>query len=155
MRGVRTAAGALAAAAALAGTGAAAASLPAAFGSAKQGSLSVSSSVLLAPRQALMQGVWLDPSRPCAESHAVRVTVQIFWRRGAAHENVRRSKVGTVDNCAEGGPNFGFTLSARGRGLSCANGKWKPGLYSFVTRTEDTVTGLIAIASLDHRITSC
>ena len=54
----------------------------------------------------------------------------------------------TVDNCAEGGPNVGFTLNARANGFGCPNGKWRPGDYSFTTRTVEQASGLEATAVL-------
>ena len=60
---------------------------------------------------------------------------------------------GRIDNCAEGGPNFGFDLVPRRIGLGCANGRWKPGRYSLVTRVTDVGTGLVAQASLYRQVT--
>jgi hypothetical protein len=53
-----------------------------------------------------------------------------------------------VANCAEGGPNMGFTFSARRLGMACPSGAWKPGRYSLATTTKHLASGLEAIASL-------
>lgn len=57
------------------------------------------------------------------------------------------------DNCAEGGPNFGYDLTARAAGMACPNGRWKPGYYSFVTTVRDRTSGLAAQASLHYEAT--
>ena len=65
----------------------------------------------------------------------------------------KRSRRGAVDNCAEGGPNFGFDLTPRTYKMACANGRWKAGRYSLTTRTLDVRSGILAQASLYHQIT--
>ena len=40
-------------------------------------------------------------------------------------------------------------LSARAVGMACPNGRWKPGLYHFLTRAKEPKRGLEASASLD------
>ena len=66
---------------------------------------------------------------------------------------VRRSRVGLVQNCAEGGPNFGFDLRPRALGLGCADGRWAPGRYALTTITRDPVSGLSGSASLYRQVT--
>ena len=51
-------------------------------------------------------------------------------------------------NCAEGGPNLGFHRTAASVGLACADGRWKPGRYDFVTRTKHIASGLVALGTL-------
>jgi hypothetical protein len=140
------------AAAALAGVLAATASAAGpektAFGGAKNGTLELTSSVIMLPRAVEMRGGWQDESLPCTDSRTLEVTVEIFWSKGTATKHRTRTRTMTVENCAEGGPNVGFTLAARGQGLACRNGKWRPGDYSFLTVTRDTVTGLEASAVL-------
>ena len=53
-----------------------------------------------------------------------------------------------VENCAEGGPNVGFTIFAKPNGFACPNGNWRPGDYSFLTRTTELASGLQATAVL-------
>ena len=108
-----------------------AADLPASTGMAQRGSLKVVSRVLLSPTGGEMKGVWLD-------GKATRI---------------RRARTGTVDNCAEGGPNFGFDLRPRVYKMACANGRWRPGRYSMTVKTTHVRSGLIAQASLYHQIT--
>ena len=64
-----------------------------------------------------------------------------------------RARTGFVDNCAEGGPNFGFDLKPRAYRMACANGRWKPGRYSMSVKTTHVRSGLIAQASLYHQVT--
>jgi hypothetical protein len=147
---VKTILATLAVVAALAAPAALAANEPAAYGSATSGALSVTSGVLLGPKTADMRGVWLDETRPCSETRALKVTVEVFFSSstGATRRKVL-SKTGPVGNCAEGGPNFGFTFRAKKHGFACASGAWKPGSYSFATTTRDTTTGLVGTASLN------
>jgi hypothetical protein len=40
--------------------------------------------------------------------------------------------------------------------MACANGRWRPGRYSMVTKTLDPRSGMSAQASLYHQVTrSC
>jgi hypothetical protein len=119
-----------------------------AFGTAKSGDLQVTSSAIMLPRAADLRGGWLNEAVPCTDTRTLIVTVEIFWSRGPSTRHVTLTKAATVDNCAEGGPNVGFTLSARANGLGCRNGKWRRGDYSFHTRTVEQTTGLEATAVL-------
>ena len=140
--------------AALAAPAALAADEPAAFGAAKSGSLSVTSGVLLGPKSTDLRGVWLDETRPCAETRTLRVTVEVFFSAASgATKRARLTKSGRVGNCAEGGPNFGFAFRPARYGMACRSGAWKPGSYSFATTTKDLRSGLTAIASLTWRKT--
>ncbi len=132
----------------VAATAAAAGPEKTAFGIAKSGDLQVSSSAIMLPRSADMRGGWINEAVPCTETRTLRVTIRIFWSRGSATRNVTRMKTMTVDNCAEGGPNVGFTLNARANGFGCPNGRWRPGDYSFTTRTVEQASGLEATAVL-------
>jgi len=51
-------------------------------------------------------------------------------------------------NCAEGGPNVGFTITARSLGLACRDGSWKPARYDFVASTTEPTRSLRALADL-------
>jgi hypothetical protein len=51
-------------------------------------------------------------------------------------------------NCAEGGPNVGFTFSPAEAGMACPNGSWKPGRYDFLTRARHVRSGVVAVATL-------
>ena len=133
---------------------AAAADQPSAYGMAQRGSLKVVSNVLLSPTGGEMKGVWLDGKLGCLDRRTLRVSIQIdLVSPGGRTTRIKRSRQGAVDNCAEGGPNFGFDLAPRAYKMACANGRWKPGRYSLTTRTLDVRSGMLAQASLYHQIT--
>ena len=139
--------------AALAASVALAADMPSATAVAEQGSLKVVSRALLAPRSAELMGVWLDARRPCTDQRQLRVSILVDRVRGAVTTRRNRSKTGPVANCAEGGPNFGFTVTPTGLGMACPNGRWTPGRYVFVVRTFDPVSQLRAVATLSYQET--
>jgi hypothetical protein len=122
-----------------------------AYADARSGTLSVTSGIVVLPRSADMRGVWVDEAVPCLENRRLRVRVDIFYTvfGSSAGRHLRRTRTGPVGNCAEGGPNFGFTLRADGNGFACPNGAWKPGRYGYVVRTTFLATGLRATASLN------
>ena len=131
-----------------------AADVPAAYGIAQRGSLKVVSGVLLSPTGGEMKGVWLDGKRGCLDKRRLTVAIQIDLVSPAGKTTrVKRSRTGSVDNCAEGGPNFGFDLVPKALGLGCANGRWRPGRYSLTTKTIHLASGLMAQASLYHHAT--
>ena len=133
---------------------AAAANQPGAYGMAQRGSLKVVSNVLLNPTGGEMKGVWLDGQRGCRDWRTLRVAIHIDLVLPAGKTiRVKRSRTGFVDNCAEGGPNFGFDLAPRALGMGCANGRWRPGRYSMNTKTTHVASGLIAQASLYYQAT--
>jgi hypothetical protein len=121
---------------------------PIAFATATKGNLNVVSDVLLAANGAEMRGVWFNEARSCFETRRLRVEIEVFYSRGTATSHVQRVKTGTVANCAEGGPNFGFFFRPSRHGLACPNGRWKPGSYSFLTTAKDLRSGLTASTSL-------
>jgi hypothetical protein len=122
---------------------------PTSFGTARLSTLTVTASVLVSPKAADMRAVWDDTKAPCTESRRLRVRVLVD--RVAAGKTTRARRAGAFAdaNCAEGGPNVGFTLAARAVGMACPNGRWKPGLYHFLTRAKEPKRGLEASASLD------
>ena len=121
---------------------------PFAFADAKRGNLQVVSGALVGTDAADLRGVWLNQAVGCNQWRSLRVSVLIDYVRRSVTRRVRRGRTGAVRNCAEGGPNFGFTLKASRIGLACPNGRWKPGLYTFVVRTTHRATGLRATLSL-------
>jgi hypothetical protein len=145
---IRLIAAGLALAGVVAATAAAAGPEKTAFGIARSGDLQVSSSAIMLPRAAELRGGWLNEAVPCTETRTLRVTVEINWSRGSATRSITRTRTRTVENCAEGGPNVGFTLNARANGFACPNGLWRPGDYSFTTTTVEEATGLEAAAVL-------
>jgi hypothetical protein len=133
---------------------AAAADEPSAYGMAQRGSFKVVSNVLLSPTGGEMKGVWLDGKRGCLDTRTLQVSIQIDLVSAAGRTTrIKRSRRGPVDNCSEGGPNFGFDLAPKAYKMACANGRWKPGRYALTTRTLDVRSGIVAQASLYHQIT--
>jgi hypothetical protein len=130
-----------------------AADLPEATGMAQRGSLKVVSRVLLSPTGGEMKGVWLDGKATCLTKRTLRVSIQIDLVSPGTTTRIARARTGFVDNCAEGGPNFGFDLRPRAYEMACANGRWKPGRYSMTVKTTHARSGLIAQASLYHQVT--
>ena len=145
---------ALAALALLLAAPALAADEPAAYGIAQRGSFKVVSAVLLNPTGGEMKGVWLDGKKGCLDTRRLQVSIQIDLVSPAGKTTrVKRSRAGAVDNCAEGGPNFGYDLVPKALGMGCANGRWRPGRYSLTTKTTDLASGLSAQASLYRQVT--
>ena len=127
---------------------------PSAYGMAQRGSFKVVSGVLVSPSGGEMKGVWLDGKRGCLDTRTLRVSIQIdLVSRAGKTTRIKRSRQGAVDNCAEGGPNFGFDLAPKAYKMACANGRWRPGRYAMTTRTLDVRSGIAAHASLYHHIT--
>jgi hypothetical protein len=127
---------------------------PSAYGMAQRGSFKVVSNVLLGSTGGEMKGVWLDGKRGCLDRRTLKVSIQIDLVSPAGKTTrVKRSRQGAVDNCAEGGPNFGFDLAPKAYRMGCANGRWRPGRYALTTRTLDLRSGMAAYASLYHQIT--
>jgi hypothetical protein len=127
---------------------------PAAYGMAQRGSLKVVAGVLLSARGGEMKGVWIDGKRGCLDKRTLRIAIQIDLVSPAGKTTrIRRSRTGFVDNCAEGGPNFGFDLAPRALKMGCADGRWRPGRYSMTTKTTHVASGLIAQASLYRQVT--
>ncbi len=145
----------LVAAALLVATPAAAATdWPGTFGMAERGELKVVAGVLLSDRGGEMKGVWLDATQTCRARRTLRVEIQIdLVNLNGTTTRVERSRRGAVDNCAEGGPNFGFDLQPRALKLGCAGGRWRPGRYAMTTRVTHVASGLVAQASLYHQVT--
>ena len=123
---------------------------PATFGTARLGTLTVTASVVVTPRSVDMRGVWNDTKVPCTVSRRLRVRVLVDRVASGRTKRVVHSGTFRDPNCAEGGPNVGFTLVARAVGLACPDGRWKPGLYHFLTRVTEPRRGLEASASLDR-----
>jgi hypothetical protein len=127
---------------------------PVAYAVAQQGTFKLVANVLLAERGGEMKGVWIDARQNCRATRRIRVAIHVDLVDAAAKTTrVVRSRTGTVANCSEGGPNFGYDLRPAALGLGCASGRWKPGRYSMTTRVTDLRTGLVAAASLYRQVT--
>jgi hypothetical protein len=118
------------------------------FAEARRGSLHVLSSVLVSGHSVDMRGGWFNTSLSCTTSRRLRVHAEIQRTAGNNGAAIGMSDTGPVMNCAEGGPNFGFTLSPSDAGMACPNGSWKPGRYDFLTKTRHVRSGVVAIATL-------
>ncbi len=133
---------------------AAAADWPGTFGLAERGKLKLVAGVLLNERGGEMKAVWLDASQSCRARRTLRVEIHVdLVNLNGTTTRVERSRSGLVDNCAEGGPNFGYDLTPRAWKLGCAGGRWRPGRYAMTTRVTDVRSGLVAQASLYHQVT--
>jgi hypothetical protein len=133
---------------------AAAADDPGTFGMAQRGSLKIVSGVLLNPTGGEMKGVWMDAKQACATRRQLRVSIQIdLVSANGKTTRFKSFRLGPVENCAEGGPNFGFDLKPRAYKMACASGRWRPGRYSMITTTLDVRSGISAQASLYHQVT--
>jgi hypothetical protein len=122
---------------------------PTAAGDAALGTLHVTSGILVFPTSAELRGVWTDTKVACSITRRLRVRADVYYRPfGGTGSHRRRTGSFADSNCAEGGPNIGFTLTARGLGYACASGRWKPGRLDFVVHTTEPTRGLTATASL-------
>ena len=130
---------------------------PSSTATAQQGPLKVVSRALLDARGGELMGMWLNQRLRCDASRRLRVSYEIDLVLPSGKTVRRRppAKTGAVQNCAEGGPNFGFLVRARPLGMACANGNWRPGRYSIGVRTLDVASGLAAHAFLYHQVTRC
>lgn len=127
---------------------------PEVFAVARDGDLFVASSIFASRTSVDMRGVWLDESIGCEQWRRIRVRAIVsFSPRGADRtRTVAKRKTRVVQNCAEGGPNTGFTLTARSLGFACPNGRWRPGRYDFTTTTRHFASGLLAAANAGWRV---
>lgn len=130
-----------------------AADRPTATAVAERGPVKVVSRVLLDARGGELKGTWYDTRRPCTAQRTLRVSYLADLVVGASTTRRRGARTGPVANCAEGGPNFGFDVTARGLGMACPSGRWKPGRYAITVRAFDAVSGLRAVASLYYQET--
>lgn len=122
---------------------------PSVLAASQIGSLSVVSAVYVSPKSVDLLGVWIDETRPCTEKRLLDVTGSVdYVPFGRSGRRVSRKRTFRTENCAEGGPNMGFTLRAKAIGFGCSDGRWKPGHYTFVTTSVDHRKRLRAVASV-------
>lgn len=126
---------------------------PSATAVAERGSQKVVARVLLSERGGELKATWYDTRRPCTAERRLRASYLVDLVAGGKTTRRQRARTGPVPNCAEGGPNFGFDVTARRLGMACPSGRWKPGRYAIVVRAYDAVSGLRAVASLYHQET--
>jgi hypothetical protein len=120
----------------------------AAYGEARLGSLRVVSGVRVTPTGVDLRGTWLDATAGCRTNRRLRIAAVVDYAGGAAPRRVGRGGSFSAPNGGEGGPSVGFTLTARAAGLACADGRWRPGRYSFATTTTEPTRALRAVASV-------
>ena len=123
---------------------------PVSFGTAFLGTLSVTSGIVVSPTSVDMRGVWQDRKLPCSAERRLTVKAQVYYTPFTGKPSrIAFSRIFRDSNCAEGGPNVGFSLTAKMLGLACRNGRWKPARYSFVTTTTERARKLRSTVSLD------
>jgi hypothetical protein len=157
MAGIRcatTAAAALAALAAAAPATAAGPFDPAVLGTATRGHESVMTAVYVYPTGAQLLAVWTEDGIGCSVGHRLRITGTFDYTPSPSGRSrrYRITRTFRVGNCAEGGPNTGFTLRAYKRHAVCPGGRWHPGDYQMSTTATDLATGLKASADVQFTI---
>jgi len=137
-------------AASLVAAGAAeAAGEPEVFASSRIGNLDVTAGVLVSPKSVEMRGGWVDETQPCSQTRLLDVRAEVdYIPFGQEGKRISRKRTFRTANCAEGGPNMGFTLTPKGIGFGCPSGRWKPGRYHFTTVAVDHRKRLRAVASV-------
>lgn len=128
---------------------------PSSTATAQRGTLKVVARALLDERGGELKATWLDAKQRCDVGRRLRVSygIDLVSRSGATTRRLPAARTGTVQNCAEGGPNFGFDVTARRLGMACASGRWKPGYYSIEVRALDVRSGLSVAAFLYRTVT--
>jgi hypothetical protein len=121
---------------------------PGTFAVARDGNLTVVSSVIVGRRTVDMMGGWSSEAAPCDRMRRLDVEILIDRVRRGKTTRFRDEVSARVQNCAEGGPNLGFVLSATDVGMACSDGTWRRGHYTFVTDTTHRRRGLLATADL-------
>jgi hypothetical protein len=118
---------------------------------AQLGSLHVTSAVYVSPKTVVLMGVWQDSKVKCTASRRLQIhgAIDFIPFKGKARRPFLRTRTFLDVNCAEGGPNVGFTVKARSLGLACPNGTWKPARYNFVTVTTELRKKLSSTASVN------
>ena len=129
---------------------------PFATGDAHLGTLHVTSAVYVNPRSVELMGVWQDTKVKCTVNRRLKVKGEVDYIPfgGTPRRPFVRTRTFLDVNCAEGGPNVGFTVTAKQLGLACPNGTWKPARYNFLTRTTEPARKLSATASVNWAKTS-
>lgn len=124
---------------------------PFATGDAHLGTLHVTSAVYVRPKSVDLMGVWSDSRVKCTVNRRLTVRGEIDYIPfgGNPRRPFARTRTFLDVNCAEGGPNVGFTVMARQLRLACPNGTWKPARYNFLTRTTEPTRRLSATASVN------
>lgn len=142
---------------ALTGCALEAAEPPTATATAQQGSFKLVARALLHATgpTAELKATWLDEKQRCDVERKLRVSyrVDLVSPAGETTRRAPAATTGLVQNCSEGGPNFGFDVSAQALGMACESGGWKPGFYSIEVRAVDVQSGLSVATFLYRQVT--
>ncbi len=124
---------------------------PGMIADAQLGTLHVTSAVYVSPKAVALMGVWQDSKVKCTTKRRLRIQCEIDYIpfKGKPRRPFVRTRTFLDVNCAEGGPNVGFTVKAKRLGLACPNGTWKPARYNFVTVTTELRKKLSSTASVN------
>jgi hypothetical protein len=124
---------------------------PFATADAHLGTLHVTSAVYVRAKSVDLLGVWQDAKVKCSVNRRLKVkgAVDYIPFGGTPRRPFVRTRTFLDVNCAEGGPNVGFSVTAKQLGLACPNGTWKPARYNFLTRTTEPTRKLAATASVN------
>ncbi len=127
----------------------------AAYSDAVLGSLHVTTGVLLQGKTVDLRGVWTDAKVSCRVKRRLTIDAIVDFTPPGGSGGGHTARHGSFRdfNCAEGGPNVGFTLTARQLHLACPNGSWKPGDYSFSAAATEPTTKLHSHANLGWKQT--
>jgi hypothetical protein len=140
----------LVAVAALVGVaGATAQDEPQTLASATAGTLHVTTGIIVSRTAVDLRGVWSDRRFRCSVSRKLRIHAEVnYIPFHGKPRRFARNGVFTDANCAEGGPNVGYTITAKSLKLACLNGSWKPARYDFVASTTEPTRNVRALADL-------
>jgi len=122
--------------------------LPSTLSVAKDGNLQVFSSIFVSHTAVEQRGGWLNESLGCQQWRRLIVRANIFRTRFGRTQSRSFVRSSAVQNCAEGGPNMGFTFTPKAIGFGCPSGAWKPGRYHFTTVALDRRKRLRSVASV-------
>lgn len=128
--------------------------LPSTLSIARDGNLDVYASIFVSHTATDQRGGWLNESLGCQQWRRLIVRANIFRTRNGRTQTRSFVRSRPVQNCAEGGPNMGFSKTANALGMACADGRWKPGRYEMVTRVVFVATGLTSVASTGFKVSA-
>ncbi|HET9061503.1 MAG TPA: hypothetical protein VFN61_16420 [Acidimicrobiales bacterium] len=105
-----------------------------AYASAGTGQFTLSAGVLLGSNDVRFLAGWSNPAASCRATRRVVVDATLAYTPPSSATRVfRLHRAGDLANCVESGPNFGPSFSATRNHLSCNDGRWLPGQYTFST----------------------
>jgi hypothetical protein len=129
---------------------------PQAISDATFGTLHVTTAVYVTAKAVELRGVWTDKSVKCSASRKLRIHAEVnYIPKSGKPKRFPRNGVFADANCAEGGPNVGYTITAKSLKLACPNGKWRPARYDFVVSATEPVRKLKSLADLSWFKRAC